>query len=288
MFNPEPGKNYNYFHSWEPEKDSSFYATGSTLLSPNELTRLTPAEVDLTNLAVVYMSSPNLEGSNESFVVTLEGGTQGLFKPGQGEACLEFREACHKLYQREKASYLVDRMFNLDLIPPTVIRTVYNREGSVQQLIDNYRLVHRLSDLSPHLPQLSNLALFDYMTWNRDRKPEHKLASADKIWGIDNGLSFDEWAGDFFSNYLLINLEAYTLGRPVSPELRANLTHFTTSRDHQQSLQAALQPLIPNRSIRAMFARIKHLATVLEANSGYVQARDLQQGRFGVEYFPTV
>ena len=133
--------------------------------------------------------------SNATFLVNLTLGDQvgkGIYKPLRGERPLwDFPSG---LYQREVAAYLLSEAMDLHVIPPTVEREGPFGVGSLQWFIDArfeehyFTLYEAREDLHD---QFRNMAAFDIVANNTDRKSGHCLIdNDDRIWGIDQGLCF--------------------------------------------------------------------------------------------------
>ena len=133
--------------------------------------------------------------SNATFLVKLSLGDQvgqGIYKPLRGERPLcDFPSG---LYQREVAAYLLSEAMEVNVIPPTIERDGPFGIGSLQWFIDArfeehyFTLYESREDLHD---QFRNMAAFDIVANNTDRKSGHCLIdSDDRIWGIDQGLCF--------------------------------------------------------------------------------------------------
>ena len=133
--------------------------------------------------------------SNHSFLVTVS--HQGLtlpavYKPRRGENPLwdfEWGTLC----QRETAAYLVSKALSWDLIPPTVLRDATRGIGSVQLYIPNNDNEHyfTVQEDARYVTTLRQLALFDFIVNNADRKSGHCLVGDDqRLWAIDHGICF--------------------------------------------------------------------------------------------------
>lgn len=165
------------------------------------------AEASLASSAITLVGRmPN--ASNATFLVRLD--TPGeeptddpldappprglaIYKPIRGERPLwDFPNG---LFRREVAAYRLGRATGLDVIPPTVERTDAPLGiGSLQWFVDAEFSEHYFSLLErPALhPRLRQLALFDLLANNTDRKAGHCLfePATELVWGIDNGLCF--------------------------------------------------------------------------------------------------
>ncbi len=136
--------------------------------------------------------------SNYTFLVELrEAGAErgdgilAVYKPARGESPLwDFPSGT--LYKREVASYLLAKQLGWPRVPPTVVRErAPHGVGALQLFIDAQRDKHYLA--SGGRPALTwfEIALFDVIVNNADRKSGHCLTDAEgRVWGIDHGLTF--------------------------------------------------------------------------------------------------
>ncbi len=134
-------------------------------------------------------------GSNDVFLVTLGAKgqtTRGVYKPRRGEAPLwDFPDGT--LYQREHAAYIFSRALGWPLIPPTVIRDGPHGVGSVQWFVPAAPMTDYRSLLARRAAELKQVAVFDYVVNNADRKAGHCLEGLDGgLWLVDHGLTFNE------------------------------------------------------------------------------------------------
>ena len=137
--------------------------------------------------------------SNATFLVRVTKGDQSvraIYKPLRGERPLwDFAPGLHR---REVAAYRLAIAMGLDFVPLTLLRDGPLGEGSVQQLVDADFEQHyfTLHEQRPDLhDRLREIALFDILANNTDRKSGHVLIDGDDhVWGIDHGLCF---AADF-------------------------------------------------------------------------------------------
>lgn len=98
------------------------------------------------------------------------------------------------LYQREVAAWRLSEFLGWTLVPETVLRPdAPLGAGSMQRFVDADFSEHyfTLQDDPAHHQQLFDIAVFDLLLNNADRKSGHCLLASDgHIWAIDNGLSF--------------------------------------------------------------------------------------------------
>ena len=133
-------------------------------------------------------------GSNYVFISTMvKDGTEikVIYKPRRGETPLwDFPDGT--LYKREYAAFLVSQALEWYLIPPTVIRGGPFGIGSMQWFVDTVSRVRHYSQITRDLSVLKQVALFDYLVNNADRKAGHFLEDKDgQLWVVDHGLTFN-------------------------------------------------------------------------------------------------
>ena len=111
-------------------------------------------------------------GSNYTFIVTMtyeEREMQAVYKPRQGERPLwDFPTGT--LCSRERAAYLVSQALGWGLVPPTILREGPQGWGSVQQFIDHDPDENFFTFRDDHPDSLRQVALFDLLINNADRK----------------------------------------------------------------------------------------------------------------------
>jgi uncharacterized repeat protein (TIGR03843 family) len=134
--------------------------------------------------------------SNQTFLVRVSCGDDSayaVYKPEAGERPLSDFEP--GLYRRERAAYLLSESLAWGLVPPTVIRGEAPLGiGSLQWFIEGDFREHYFTlyaDSPETHRDLSQIALFDCVANNTDRKSGHVLRGHDgRVWGIDHGLCF--------------------------------------------------------------------------------------------------
>jgi hypothetical protein len=133
-------------------------------------------------------------GVNTSQLVEFKGGRKGVWKPKEGETTLTGIEP-GSMYRREAATYEVDRALGIGLTPPTVVRTVDGKEGSVQEFVKAVQ-IHKISDADRK--ELADrdgtrLTMFDAITGNCDRHEGNLMVrevdGQKQYIAIDNGLA---------------------------------------------------------------------------------------------------
>ena len=189
---------------------------------------LTAAEILATGEIEVEMRMPY--SSNATYLVRVTAGAQSvraIYKPLRGERPLwDFAPGLHR---REVAAYRLATAMGLGFVPVTLLRDGPVGEGSVQLLIDADFEQHyfTLHEQRPDLhPKLREMAVFDILANNTDRKSGHVLIDADdNIWGIDHGLCFSadfklrtviwEFGGEAIDDSLLVAVERVAGSMPL-------------------------------------------------------------------------
>ena len=113
-----------------------------------------------------------------------------IYKPVRGERPLwDFPSGT--LYRREVAAYQVSEQLGWGLVPPTLARDGPLGVGSLQLYVDADPEVTAFELLAADNPVLPQVAAFDVVSNNADRKAGHCLAGEDgRVWAIDHGVCF--------------------------------------------------------------------------------------------------
>jgi hypothetical protein len=152
-------------------------------------------------------------GSNRSYMVTLENGEKGVWKPKDGEDHnLRFYVPNDTYYKREAAASTIAAAVGMqDLVPATTIREVDGRIGSVQEFSRYSKMAQEVEpeQVFDGKEDLARAATFDYLIANSDRHMKNWMLHADvplgtqsisgsqfkKLVLIDNGLSLPTNSG---------------------------------------------------------------------------------------------
>jgi uncharacterized repeat protein (TIGR03843 family) len=224
-----------------------------------ELTLLTEGGVEL--LGRIPRSS------NETFLVQVSCGNDSayaVYKPEAGERPLSDFEP--GLYRRERAAYLLSEYLEWGLVPTTVIREEAPLGvGSLQWFIacdfeEHYFTLY--ADAPETHRDLAQIALFDYVANNTDRKSGHVLRGHNgRVWGIDHGLCFS-------ASFKLRTVIWDFAGEPIPDALLDDIA----------PLAAAVPPevvqLLDDDEVTALQHRVRRL----------LQARVLPVDRTGMRY----
>jgi uncharacterized repeat protein (TIGR03843 family) len=133
--------------------------------------------------------------SNYTFLVTVEDAEMqalAVYKPARGEQRL-WDFPASTLCRREVAAYLLSRILGWPAIPPVLLREGPEGLGSVQFFVHTDWEEHffTLREDSAHDAALRQMAVFDYVVNNADRKGGHVIKGQDgRLWAIDHGLTF--------------------------------------------------------------------------------------------------
>jgi len=180
------------------------------------LAHLSSGELEITG-RLVDASNATLFGMMHHEGTTLE----VIYKPVAGERPLwDFPDGT--LADREYAAFLVSDGTGMDVVPPTILRDGPAGLGMVQRWIDVDETVALGSYLAQDKQELRQLALFDAILNNTDRKIGHLLPDqTGHLFACDHGVTFHaedklrtvlwQWAGD-----PLTDEEFHTLDQTLS------------------------------------------------------------------------
>jgi len=215
---------------------------------PSSRTEQLLAELpDLDVLGLLHGSS------NYTFLARLEphppAGLLAVYKPARGESPLWDFEA-GTLYRREVAAYELSKVLGWPRIPPTVVREKGPHGiGALQLFIDADRR-HFLDEQSTRRPAWAQVALFDVIANNADRKSGHCLFDAnDEVWVIDHGLTFNV-------DHKLRTVIWDFSGEPLPPELCDDVDRALADVDKGR-LGVTLGGLLSPAEVRMLKRRLR-------------------------------
>ena len=196
-------------------------------------------------------------GSNSTFLARVAGDdleAAVVYKPCAGERPLwDFDQAT--LCRREVAAYVLSTYLGWPAVPPTILRDGPRGVGSVQLYIDADHDEHffSLREAGGHERAFQEIALFDALANNADRKGGHCLLGRDRqIWAIDHGLTFNT------EPKLRTVIWDYA-GRAIPSEWLHDLQELSTQFEPDQPLQQALSLLISEPELEALRQRAMNL-----------------------------
>ena len=133
-----------------------------------------------------------VDASNASLLCQLPDETKVIYKPIAGERPLwDFPDG--NLASREVAAYYLSEVGNFKVVPKTVLREGPCGLGAVQEWIEISEEADVIATAQSHDSQIRNLALFDIVINNADRKFGHILIKSDQqVFGCDHGVSLHE------------------------------------------------------------------------------------------------
>jgi hypothetical protein len=214
---------------------------------PKGTERLLAGLPDLKVLGLLHGSS------NYTFLAQLEphppAGLLAVYKPARGESPLWDFEA-GTLYKREVAAYELSKVLGWPRIPPTVVRRHGPHGiGALQLFIEADRR-HFLDEQSTRRPTWTQVALFDVIANNADRKSGHCLFdSKDDVWVIDHGLTFNV-------DHKLRTVIWDFSGDPLPQELCGDVERALADMEHGR-LGATLDRLLSPAEIRMLKRRLR-------------------------------
>lgn len=168
----------------------------------NGVLTVTGRLVDASNATLYAMCSVQGEKVDREFAC--------IYKPIAGERPLwDFPDG--SLANREYLSFLISHWLELHLVPPTILRDGPYGTGMVQKWIDIDPTIDLMDFYLTDHPKLRELALFDLITNNTDRKIGHLIPTQDgHLYGCDHGVTFHEddklrtvlwqWAGTSYTD----------------------------------------------------------------------------------------
>jgi uncharacterized repeat protein (TIGR03843 family) len=222
------------------------------------------APIDSDMLEILGQAPLDVQGlmpwsSNYTFLVIVgqaEDGRQRLaiYKPCAGERPLwDFPDG--NLCRREFASYLISQILGWPKIPPTVLRNGPHGEGSVQLFVEAEYEIHyfNIRDIPAFKPQLQEMALFDYIVNNADRKGGHCLKDfRGQLWAIDHGLTFH-------TAYKLRTVIWDFCNQPIPDRLLKDLNHLHKLLTQSPEFCEILGKFINRSELHAFQKRVKTL-----------------------------
>jgi len=151
------------------------------------------AILDLLATGTLDVKGRLVDASNATMYCTItSGGTEiaCVYKPIAGERPLwDFPDGT--LAGRELAAYVVSRAAGFDVVPPTVYRDGPFGPGMCQLWIDADETVDLVELARSDDTRLRQMAVFDAVVNNADRKIGHLLPVADGgLYGCDHGVCF--------------------------------------------------------------------------------------------------
>lgn len=184
-----------------------------------------------------------------------------MFKPVNGEKMVAEEGTG---YKRERAAYLANIFLELDLVPPTIIRSVEGEDGSLQQFISDSTVGYNLTEQQQSdeyiIQQKNIMHLFDYIVGNTDRHEGNFLVDKNrKVWAIDHGYAFN-------SNFYGFNFSDLHFPIALSSEFISKIKKFDRSDTRKKLFTTLLAELIDLKQIQQCLDRVRFLAHAFNGN----------------------
>lgn len=198
-----------------------------------------------------------------------------IFKPADGEnKSLKKREGLppeFKFYPRECAGYLVSDHFDLDIVPPTVIREVDNEIGALQLFLSpKYYKNFSQADLQEmnqirETEDWQKIAILDWLLINNDRHSDNMMTDRQKqgaLVAIDHGIILDGSYYQYHTIYGPSRLLTQKNEKPVENEIPENLLNLLEKGlKDKSSLNGELEKIgsIDDEELEHMWLRAEQL-----------------------------
>jgi uncharacterized repeat protein (TIGR03843 family) len=209
--------------------------------------------IDVATRGDLEITGRLVDASNATLFGTVTLGSESfevIYKPIAGERPLwDFPDGT--LADREYAAFLLSDLSGFNLVPPTILREGPAGFGMVQRWIDIDDSINLAEFFGQDLPALRELALFDSIINNTDRKIGHLLPSVDgHLFACDHGVTFHsedklrtvlwQWAGDDLTTEEISKVKSVAERVSNNPDLFAS--HITSVE--YLSLQARISRLL--------------------------------------------
>jgi len=185
-----------------------------------------------------------VDASNASLLCKLPNESQVIYKPIAGERPLwDFPDG--NLASREVAAFYVSEIGEFGVVPQTIMRDGPFGFGAVQEWITTAEDIDVIEIAQSSNERIRNLALFDIIINNADRKFGHILVTPNlEIFGCDHGVSFHQenklrtviWQ---FSEFDLTREEISKIEQLISRLDRAHLGQYLSDEEVDALFQRA-------------------------------------------------
>jgi hypothetical protein len=175
-----------------------------------------------------------------------------VYKPQRGERPLwDFPQGT--LCLREYAAFIVSEALGWRLIPPTVLREGPYGLGTLQLYVDADLDEHFFNLRHEHQAKFKQVALFDVLVNNADRKSGHCLRDQHgHIWCIDHGLTFNT------QPKLRTVIWDYA-GLSIPADLLNDLYTFQAQLIAPKGVRQILEGLLSSREVQMLQKRLDYL-----------------------------
>lgn len=169
-------------------------ARGGTAVAPPVADELFPEREQTLSTSAVSMMKRLGGGVTDSQIVTFANGDRAVFKPPLNTVIRGNIPVGGDIF-REAAAWELAKLTKMtDLVPPTILRTINGKRGSLQAFVKGAKVAHDVADARKFDGEkdLRRSAIFDLMVGNTDRHAGNWMIteSSGKLALIDNGLAF--------------------------------------------------------------------------------------------------
>lgn len=243
---------------WPPEKED-----GSKKKKKTETPRKLQEEV-LSSREIIDQKGLG-GGRHVTEFISFRDDGAGVFKPKEGEEFVGRYAEVGTYYKRERAAYLVDQFLGFGLVPPTVIREIGDKVGSVQEFVSNFtdgfdyrcELSWRGNDDEKNKlwkKDLAVLRLFDMLIANSDRHEGNVIVKDGRVIAIDHGFSFDHRD----------SLRLYFEFQEVPRKIIQKVNKLRKSKEMRILLGHLLSELLREMDVICFFRRLDYFGEILD------------------------
>jgi uncharacterized repeat protein (TIGR03843 family) len=211
----------------------------------------------MTNLlesGAITVEGRLVDASNATLFVSITDGvnsTTAIYKPVAGERPLwDFPDG--NLANRERAAFLIDHALGFNHVPKTILRDGPFGVGMVQLWIDIDEEIDLEDFFRMNDPQLREVALFDAIINNTDRKIGHLIPEkGGHLYICDHGVTFHaedklrtvlwQWAGERLTAVEIGTLESL---RSYLESQDANELHGLLTQEEISAMKVRIEKLI--------------------------------------------
>lgn len=221
-----------------------------------------------------------LRGTNKNLIYycELDNGSSGIFKPKSGELSSFWEENMEgRKYKHERAAYLVSKIVDLRLVPPTVIREIDNEIGSFQEWIHGRDLRDWRAEFFSKEEMPPNVAdqeitcdIFKYCIADHDNTSANKMIDENgKIYSTDNGNAFLREEVRFSTN-------ENQLGKQIVPSIINAFKNFLDSPSLIRDLETQLSELLDKEDVSSCINRILKIGRII-VDKGTIEQKDYEE-----------
>lgn len=161
---------------------------------------------------------------------------------------------------KEKAAYLFSKHLGFDMVPPTVVREINGKTGSIQEFVEDAQLGKEVSRNDISKEEKVKLKTFDFLIQNWDRHDGNYLVKNGKITAIDHGEAFKNFKEsnphDILDDWISIDITE----KPLPADLVKNIKEFSTDQEKIETLRQELETMFDEMTANAYIMRIDAFA----------------------------